>query len=81
MLRHGLLQSSLTFGALDQENGYVLYETIIDVMHSDPSLLVVSGIADSGWVFLDGVNVGRVNRDGGLDSVAISPFKGKALII
>ena len=67
----------LTFGALAQENGYVLYETTIDSMHPDPTALVVNGVADRGGVFLDGVRVGTVNRDGGMDTVAVSPRKGQ----
>ena len=36
-------QFPMTFEQLDQENGFMLYEHVIDNMYRDPSLLQVTG--------------------------------------
>ncbi|KAI5729804.1 hypothetical protein M8J76_006816 [Diaphorina citri] len=44
----------LSFEALDQSFGFVLYETIIpDARFPDPALLTISGLRDRGQVFVD----------------------------
>jgi hypothetical protein len=46
----------LSFEALDQSFGFVLYETIIpDARFPDPALLTISGLRDRGQVFVDEV--------------------------
>lgn len=51
------VQSSwpMTFEALGQAHGYVLYCTRIQGHFSDPALLEMKGLADRGYVYVDGV--------------------------
>lgn len=45
-----------TFETLDQNSGFVLYETHLDRLKRDPSLLSVPGLRDRAHVLLDGVS-------------------------
>ena len=44
----------LTFEAMGQAHGFVIYETLINLTFNDPAKLEVPGIHDRGYVFVDG---------------------------
>jgi beta-galactosidase len=44
----------MTFEAMGQAHGFVLYETMIEETFSDPTKLEIPGIHDRGYVFVDG---------------------------
>lgn len=46
----------LTFEALNQFSGFVLYETFIPRINADPSNLIVDKLRDRAHVFVDGVS-------------------------
>lgn len=48
-------ESPLTFEALNQSTGLVLYETTLPNVKRDPSLLQIKGLHDRAYVYIDGV--------------------------
>lgn len=57
-LGHGprLFRTPQTFETLNQNSGFVLYETILSKFEKDPSLLSIPGLRDRAHVLFDGVS-------------------------
>lgn len=49
-------EKPLTFEALDQFSGFVLYETTLPPLRTDPSILKISGLRDRAIVLIDNVS-------------------------
>lgn len=71
----------LTFEALDQNAGLVLYETMLPHFKRDPSILYAPGLADRGYVFVDNEFVGILARETPVYELPLSPSMGRRLQI
>jgi len=72
----------LTFEALGQSHGFVLYETTVKDLFRDPAKLSVKGISDRGYVFVDGQGpVGILDRQTNILEMPISISPGQKLQI
>lgn len=60
-----------TFEALDQYSGFVLYETLLPKLTSDPALLVVTELHDRATVYVDQQLVGVLTRESQIDRLPI----------
>ncbi|XP_054743642.1 beta-galactosidase [Anastrepha obliqua] len=69
----------LTFEALDQYSGFVLYETLLPTVKRDPSILRASGVHDRAYVYIDDQLVGILSRETPILELPISPSYGKRL--
>jgi beta-galactosidase len=70
-----------TFEALNQNSGFVLYETILPKTTRDPASLKISGIKDRAYVYVDGQFVGVLSRENKIYSLPISLNSGSQLQI
>nr|CAD7444512.1 unnamed protein product [Timema bartmani] len=61
----------LTFEALGQSYGFVLYETMVPSDTGDPSLLDVNTIGDRALVFLDKVHKGVLSRSRNITTLSL----------
>lgn len=61
----------MSFEALDQYSGFVLYETKLPKLTSDPSLLIVNGLRDRANVYVDHQLVGILSRESKIDRLPI----------
>lgn len=61
----------LSFEALNQYSGFVLYETRLPELKIDPSLLVVKNLHDRAQVLVDGQLVGTISRESQIDRLPI----------
>lgn len=73
-------EAPLTFEALGQAYGFVLYETVIPEDHFD-SVLRVTEIRDRGYVFVDQVSVGILSREESIITVDVSIKANQTLSI
>ncbi|KAH8243823.1 hypothetical protein KR032_010419 [Drosophila birchii] len=82
-LSTGFVQSATpkTFEALGQYSGLVLYETWLPSFKRDPSILNIAGIADRGYVYVDGEYVGLVAREIPSFDISLSVSAGRKLQI
>ncbi|XP_035780656.1 beta-galactosidase-like isoform X2 [Anopheles albimanus] len=72
----------LTFEALNQVSGLVLYEALIpDDIRTDPYKLTVEGIHDRAYVFVDKRFIGVLSRENLVNSMPIGLDKGRTLSI
>lgn len=72
----------MTFEALDQYSGLVLYETTLPLHYKrDPSILYVPGLADRGYVYVDNEFVGILARETPVYALQLSPSMGRHLQI
>lgn len=71
----------LTFEALSQAYGFVLYETILPCTFMDPALLFIRDLRDRGYVFLDHDFVGILSRTGSLHQLPITAKQNQTLSI
>ena len=53
----------LNFEALDQSSGYMVYDTEVPGLQTDPVLLNIPGLRDRGTVFVDHKPVGVLSRE------------------
>jgi len=74
-------QQPLTFEALYQYSGFVLYETTLPHVQRDPALLKVEKLRDRALVYIDRKFVGILSRENGIDSLPIPLGLGNALQI
>ncbi len=79
--RIGQNTSPWTFEEIGQENGYILYETVIDKLHTDPALLQITGLHDRAYVFLNQVPQGILSRAENVFSMPLSTDTGDVLQI
>ncbi|EDV41992.1 uncharacterized protein Dana_GF17225 [Drosophila ananassae] len=70
-----------SFEALNQYSGLVLYETQLPSFKRDPSILSVPGLADRGYVYVDGEFVGLLAREIPVFDLPISASAGRRLQI
>ncbi|KAK4298222.1 hypothetical protein Pmani_029407 [Petrolisthes manimaculis] len=71
----------LTFEALRVANGLVVYQTSIPFRTADPAPLAINDVHDRGYVYLDGVYVGTVDRQQELYTLPISARINASLAI
>ncbi|XP_032577625.1 beta-galactosidase [Drosophila sechellia] len=82
-LSTGFVQSAKpkSFEALGQYSGLVLYETWLPSFQRDPSILSVPGLADRGYVYVDGEFVGVLARETPVFDLPLSASAGRRLQI
>lgn len=71
----------LTFEALDQNSGFVLYETILPKTDQDPVVLNIGDLRDRAYVYVDHQFIGILSRRNKVDSVLLSRKLGDKLQI
>ncbi len=71
----------LTFEALDQYSGFVLYETELPILRLDPTEILVDSLHDRAMVYVDQEYVGCLSRENNVSSVAVHPGSGNKLQI
>lgn len=71
----------LTFEALNQYSGLVLYEADLPDKRQDPSILRVNGIRDRGYVYIDDTLVGILSREHSSFQIPISASSDRRLQI
>lgn len=71
----------LTFQKLDQNSGFVLYETDLPKFTRDPSNIYVNKLRDRAQVYIDGRFVGVLSRENNIYSLPVSAGYGKRLQI
>jgi beta-galactosidase len=74
-------EKPMTFEALDQNSGFVLYETTFPKTSRDPALLKLSDLRDRAYVYINRQFVGILSRENKIYSVPISLGLGKELQI
>lgn len=72
----------LTFEELDQNSGFVLYETTLPTKFTrDPSNLVIEKLRDRALIYVDGKFTGVLSRENNIKSLPISAKFGNKLQI
>lgn len=71
----------LTFEALNQFSGLILYETDLPKTQRDPSLLKLENVRDRAYVYVDRNLIGILSRENLIDSLPINAGAGKTLQI
>lgn len=71
----------LTFEALDQYSGLVLYETELPDLRLDPTEISIEALHDRATVYIDQEYVGCLSRENNISSVAVHPGSGNKLQI
>ncbi|SPP84483.1 beta-galactosidase isoform X1 [Drosophila guanche] len=82
-LATGMVQAAkpMTFEALGQYSGLVLYETWLPRFKRDPSILNVPGLADRAYIYVDNEYVGLLARETPVFSLPLSASAGRRLQI
>lgn len=74
----------LTFEALDQNSGLVLYETILpdasDITR-DPALLKIDKLRDRALIYIDRIFIGVLSRENNINSLPVTINHGRVLQI
>ena len=71
----------LNFEALDQSSGFMVYDTEVAGLHTDPVLLNIPGLRDRGTVFVDQKPVGVLSRREQIFSLPLQVLPGQKLSI
>ncbi|XP_037024449.1 beta-galactosidase-1-like protein [Bradysia coprophila] len=71
----------LSFEALNQFSGFVLYETVLPTLELDPTELVVDELHDRALVYVDQEYVGCLSRENNVSSLSLHPGLGSKLQI
>ena len=71
----------MTFETLNQNSGFVLYETTLPKLTRDPSLLKLSDLRDRAYVYINRQFIGVLSRENKINSIPISSAMGKELQI
>ena len=71
----------LNFESLDQSYGFVMYQTEIPGLQTDPVLLQVEGLGDRGTVFVDEDYVGVLSRSEKIFSLPVQVKPGQQLSV
>lgn len=71
----------LTFEELNQNSGFVLYETSLPKLTRDPSRLEVGSLRDRALIYIDDEFVGALSRENYISSLPISADFGSKLSI
>lgn len=69
----------LTFEELDQNSGFVLYETDLPKFTRDPSNIYINKLRDRAQVYIDGWFVGVLSRENNIYSLPVSAGYGNRL--
>lgn len=70
-----------TFEALDQNSGFVLYETILPKTNRDPALLKLADLRDRAYIYVNRQFVGILSRENKIYSLPLGLGLGKELQI
>lgn len=76
---YGTFEKPPTFESLNQNSGFVLYETKLPKFTRDPSQLVVKELRDRALVYIDNYLVGVLARENNIYSLPISAGIGNTL--
>ncbi|HWS01316.1 MAG TPA: beta-galactosidase family protein, partial [Prolixibacteraceae bacterium] len=71
-------QTPLTFEALNQDYGYVLYRT--ELQNGKPGILKIKELRDYGMVFVNGKRIGMLDRRLNQDSIYLDMPRGKVTL-
>ncbi|XP_052866830.1 beta-galactosidase-like [Anopheles cruzii] len=71
----------LSFEEMNQNSGFMLYETTLPKLTRDPSLLSVKGLHDRAQVYLDQFYVGTLARENGIETLPLTAGFGTKLSI
>uniref|UniRef100_A0A8D8BTH8 Beta-galactosidase n=1 Tax=Culex pipiens TaxID=7175 RepID=A0A8D8BTH8_CULPI len=71
----------LTFEELNQNSGFVLYETTLPKFTRDPSLLTINDLRDRAQIYVDEFYLGTLSRENAISSLPISAGWGSKLSI
>ena len=74
-------QDPLTFEQVGQENGFMLYETGIDKLFTDPAKLEIAEIHDRAYIFVNQEPKGVLSRSENVKSMPLSVDVGDTLQI
>ena len=74
-------QTPLTFEQVGQENGFMLYETGIDRLFTDPAKLEIAEIHDRAYIFVNKEPRGVLSRAENIKSMPLSVDVGDTLQI
>ena len=74
-------QDPLTFEEVGQENGFMLYETGIDKLFTDPAKLEIAEIHDRAYIFVNQEPRGVLSRSENVKSMPLSVDVGDTLQI
>lgn len=77
----GVNDKPLTFEQVGQENGFMLYETTIDKLYSDPAKLQIKEIHDRAYIYVNRQPRGILSRAENVDSLPLSVDIGDVLQI
>ncbi|XP_063704009.1 beta-galactosidase [Culicoides brevitarsis] len=82
-LSQGVIENRvpLTFEALNQYSGLVLYETTLPKINRDPVNLHAENVHDRAYVFVDRNFVGIMSRENGVDTLSVPAGLGSRLQI
>ncbi|KAG5672448.1 hypothetical protein PVAND_002576 [Polypedilum vanderplanki] len=71
----------MTFEALNQNSGFILYETKLPNVKRDPVLLKINELRDRAYIYVNRQFVGVLSRENKIDSLPISSMLGEDLQI
>uniref|UniRef100_A0A182VZ59 Beta-galactosidase n=1 Tax=Anopheles minimus TaxID=112268 RepID=A0A182VZ59_9DIPT len=71
----------LTFEELNQNSGFVLYETTLPKLTRDPNMLTINGLHDRAQVYLNQFLAGTLARENAIDTLPITAGYGSELAI
>jgi beta-galactosidase len=74
-------EKPMTFEALNQYSGFILYETKLPKVSRDPANLVIRDLRDRAYVYLNRQFVGVLSRENKIDSMPLSLTLGDELQI
>ncbi len=74
-------QRPLSFEALDQFSGFVLYETDLPILELDPTEILVESLHDRALVYVDQEYMGCLSRENNVSSLSLHPGLGNKLQI
>lgn len=71
----------LTFEALNQYSGFVLYETTLPRVSRDPTMLLINDLRDRAYIYVNRQFVGVLSRENNINSIPLSLTLGNELQI
>ncbi|XP_023341954.1 beta-galactosidase isoform X3 [Eurytemora carolleeae] len=74
--KYGVHESPVSFEDLRQNNGFLLYETQVSGLFSDPAGLNIPGIRDRAYVYINSRFVGVLSRGENILSLPLQPRDG-----
>lgn len=74
-------RSPMTFEALNQYSGLILYEANLPMFSRDPSTLKIDKIRDRAYIYVDKIFIGILSRENKINEIPINANVGKRLQI